>query len=151
MKDPTQTLTAAFITVMDPGSGGPLRSKMVATKVSAPTRLTWRMSNVFCRPEWSWTLKFIPTTIFMRSRTSSSVMQRHTVKPQYGKFKIFLLLRFYVKSILEKLEVLKLPFLPFLGSEFCQFGKLQPSKSAKIPENQNSEPLNVLKWLILHF
>ena len=42
-----------------------------------------------------------------------------------------------------KLEVLKLPFLPFLGSEFCQFAKLQPSKSAKIPENQNSEPLNV--------
>ena len=65
---------------MDPGSGGLLRSKMVATKVSAPTRLTWRMSNAFCRPEWSWTLKFIPTTIFMRSRTSSLVMQRHTVK-----------------------------------------------------------------------
>ena len=37
----------------------------------------------------------------------------------------------------------KLPFLPF--------GKLQPSKSAKIHENQNAEPVNELKWQILHF
>ena len=36
-------------------------------------------------------------------------------RAQCGKFKIFLSLRFYVKSILEKLEVLKLQFLPFLG------------------------------------
>ena len=45
---------------------------------------------------------------------------------------IFLSLIFYVKSILEDLEVLKLPFLPFLGSEFCPFGTFQPSKSAKM-------------------
>ena len=32
---------------------------------------------------------------------------------QYGNFGIFLLLRFYVKSTLENLEVLKLPLLPF--------------------------------------
>ena len=39
---------------------------------------------------------------------------------QCGNFKIFLSLRFYVKSILENLEVRKLPFLPFFGgSEFC--------------------------------
>ena len=31
------------------------------------------------------------------------------------------------------------------------FVKYQLSKSAKIHENQNSEPLNLLKWLILHF
>ena len=37
------------------------------------------------------------------------------------------------------------------GCEFCSFCKLQPSKRAKIHKNQNSEPLNVLKWLILHF
>ena len=42
------------------------------------------------------------------------------VKYQFGKnthcgnLRIFLSLRFYVKSILESLEVLKLPFLPFL-------------------------------------
>ena len=34
---------------------------------------------------------------------------------QCGNFKIFLSLRFYVKSILDYLEVLKLQFLPFLG------------------------------------
>jgi len=28
--------------------------------------------------------------------------------------------------------VLKLQFLQFWGSEFCEFGKFQPSKSAKI-------------------
>ena len=33
---------------------------------------------------------------------------------QCGNFMIFLSLRFYVKPILENLEVLKLPILPFL-------------------------------------
>ena len=37
------------------------------------------------------------------------------------------------------------------GSEFCSFGKFQPSKSAKIHKSKNSEPLDVVKWLILHF
>ena len=36
-------------------------------------------------------------------------------------------------------------------NKFYQFGKFQPSKSAKIHKRQNSEPLNVLKWQILHF
>ena len=35
----------------------------------------------------------------------------------YGIFRIFVSLRFYVKSILENLEVLKLPFCNFSGSE----------------------------------
>ena len=34
---------------------------------------------------------------------------------QYGNFKIFLSFRFYVKSILENLEILKMPFLSILG------------------------------------
>ena len=38
-------------------------------------------------------------------------------------------LSFYVKSILESLEGLK---LPFKGSEFCRFAEFQLSKSAKI-------------------
>ena len=42
-------------------------------------------------------------------------------------------------------------FAIFGGSEFCQFGRFQPSKSAKIHKHQNLEPLNVLKRLILHF
>ena len=37
------------------------------------------------------------------------------VMPQRGNFGIFLSLKFCVKSILEYLEVLKMPFLPFLG------------------------------------
>ena len=37
-------------------------------------------------------------------------------------------------------------FWYFKSFEFCSFGKLQPSKSAKIHKNQNSGPLNVLKW-----
>ena len=42
-------------------------------------------------------------------------------------------------------------FNHFGGCEFCSFGELQPSKSAKIHENQNLEPLNVLKRQFLHF
>jgi len=38
-----------------------------------------------------------------------------------------------------------------MGSEFGWFGKFQALKSAKMYKNQNSEPLNVLKWQILHF
>jgi len=68
-----------------------------------------------------------------------------------GNLKIFVSIRFYVKSILENLKVQKLPFLPFLGSEFCKFGYFQPSKGAKMHKKQNSEPVNVLKLLILYF
>ena len=42
-------------------------------------------------------------------------------------------------------------FAHFWYSEFYQFCKFQPSKSEKIHKNQNSETLNVVKWLILHF
>ena len=65
--------------------------------------------------------------------------------------KFFLSFRFYVKSILENLEGPKLTFCNFRGSGFCCFGKFKPSKSAKIHENQKSEPQNMLKWQILHF
>ena len=54
-----------------------------------------------------------------------------------GIFRIFLWLRFYVKSIVENLWVLWLNcyFCHFKGSEFCWFGKFQPSKSTKIHKN----------------
>jgi len=42
------------------------------------------------------------------------------------------------------------PFLKIKkGCEFWSFGTFQPSKNAIIHKNQNSEPLNVVKWLIL--
>ena len=51
-----------------------------------------------------------------------------------------------------ELRSCKTAILAILGAvNFWYFGKYLPSKSAKIHENQNSEPLNVLKWQILHF
>ena len=51
---------------------------------------------------------------------------------QCGNFRIFQSLRFYVKSMLENLEVLKTAvFAIFRGCGFCSFGKFQLSKSAK--------------------
>ena len=50
-----------------------------------------------------------------------AIMKTASMKPevsltaQCGNFRIFLSLRFYVKSILENLEFLKLPFLPLSG------------------------------------
>ena len=38
------------------------------------------------------------------------------ILPQSENFRIFLSIRFYVKSILKILEVLKLPFWPFFGA-----------------------------------
>ena len=58
----------------------------------------------------------------------------------------FLSLRFYVKSILENVEGLKLPFLPFLGAlKMVHLVNFSIQKVQKIMKNQNSEPLNVLK------
>ena len=37
------------------------------------------------------------------------------------------------------------------GSEFCSFGKFQPSKSTKNHKGQNSGALNLFKWQIFHF
>ena len=42
-------------------------------------------------------------------------------------------------------------FCDFRGSEFCWLGKFQSWKSAKIHENQNSEPPNVSKWQISNY
>ena len=53
-------------------------------------------------------------------------------------------LDFYVKSTLKDLDVLQLAFLPFWGAQVCQFGRFQPSKSAKRHKNQTSKPL--LMW-----
>ena len=63
------------------------------------------------------------------------------VEVSFHSVQIFQSLRFYVKSILGILEVLKLLFFTFFsGCEFGPFGKYQALKSAKIHENQKSEP-----------
>ena len=61
----------------------------------------------------------------MAIRIFSNFLIEHTVECE--KLRIFLLLRFYMKSILKNLEVLKLPYL-----QLCSFGNVQPSKSANI-------------------
>jgi len=71
---------------------------------------------------------------------------------QCGNFRIFVSPRFYVKSVLWILEVQKLLVsCYFRACEFCSFGNFQPTKSEKILENCSMKPLDVLKWLILHF
>ena len=50
---------------------------------------------------------------------------------QCGNIRIFLSFRFYVKSILVNIEVLNWHICHFWSCEFWQFGKIQPTKSAK--------------------
>ena len=55
--------------------------------------------------------------------------------------------RFSLTQILREINFgqSKAEFGHFIVSELCECGRFQPSKSAKIHENQNSEPLNVMK------
>ena len=53
---------------------------------------------------------------------------------------------------MEKLEVTKNAIFAICGAlKFYNFGKLQPSNSAKIHANQNLETLNVAPKLILTY
>ena len=64
---------------------------------------------------------------------------------QCGCFMSFLSFRFYVKSIMKNVEVLKLPFWPF--RPFLKFVNLVHFilQNVQKKKNQNSQPLNVLK------
>ena len=73
------------------------------------------------------------------------------IKTQCGSFRIFLSLRFYVKSILGILEVQKLPFLPFYGLWILLIWSISALKKCKNSKKQNSKLKNMLKWQILHF
>ena len=68
-------------------------------------------------------------------------MQNFIMIPQCGNFMIFLSLRFYVKSILEDLEVLKLPFLPFLKAKIHQT-KSKNIRAPKIAINGRSSKID---------
>ena len=70
------------------------------------------------------------TLMFYVRKTRSGVL----------KFINFPSLRFCVKSIMENLEVLK---MPFWGSEFVDLVNYSPQKVQKFIKNQTSESLNV--------
>ena len=71
--------------------------------------------------------------------------------PQCGNFRIFPLLITYFtwNQSWWFLRSKNCYFEAFRDSEYYQFGKFQPSKSAENHKNQHSEPLNVLKWRFL--
>ena len=80
----------------------------------------------------------VKTKIVLELLDSPKLISRKiwVTKTQCGKFRIFLSLRFYVKSIFENLEVLKLTFLPFLGAlnfvNLVHFSLQKVQKSMKI-------------------
>ena len=69
------------------------------------------------------------STIYLLPKSFSTLMRQFHIHSLEGSGLFWL--RFYVKSILKNLEVLKLSFLPFWDSEFRKFGKFQCSKTAK--------------------
>ena len=70
-----------------------------------------------------------------------------TINGQLGKCST--LWKFQDFSVAQILREIK--FVEFRSSKTAIFALFGALKDAKIHENQNSEPLNVLKWQILHF
>ena len=62
---------------------------------------------------------FIDTLYVFFSENNQRIFDILASTAQCGNFRIFLSLRFYVKSVLENGEVSKSPFGSFLGSEVC--------------------------------
>ena len=77
----------------------------------------------------------------------------HFLKAEIYQIVLFIAHKIAKMSVWEIGSSTTATFLPFQGLWICWLSNitLQPSKSAKIHKNQNSEPLNVLKWPILHF
>ena len=67
------------------------------------------------------------------------------------RFHDFSIIKIYMKSILENLEVITLPFLLSGILNFVNWVHFSPTKVPKNHKSQNSEPLNVLKRQISHF
>ena len=87
------------------------------------------------------TLQWVLTKVYIIERVDIA---------QCGILGFFLSPRFYVKSILENLKVLKCCFFAILGArKFGQFRKFQPPKSEKFYKIHNSVPPNWLKSKIL--
>ena len=71
---------------------------------------------------------------------------------QCGNFMIFPSLRFYVKSTLENVKGLKIPIFAILGAlNYINLVIFSLYELQNFIKNPHSEPLNVLKWQILHF
>ena len=70
---------------------------------------------------------------------------------QHGSFRIFLPLRFYVKSILGILKPQKLPFWPFEQLWILHFGNFWHFQGWNFSKNQNSKPSKLFKGLFLTF
>ena len=71
----------------------------------------------------------------IETRITIYVNERKKEFPSFwsGNYRIFLSLRFYVKSILNNLEVLKMPVLPYvhIRVSFCLLGKISVFKKGK--------------------
>ena len=78
----------------------------------------------------------------LKSDTDLGSLIRNT---QCGNFRIFLLLRFYVKSILIILKSQKLPFMPFEQPWILNFRNFWHFQVWIFSKNQNSKPSKLLK------
>ena len=69
-----------------------------------------------------------------------------TCSTQCGNFQDFRHLDFAQNQFRESRSSKIAIFSNLRGFKFCKFGKFQPTKNAKIHKNQNTKPLNVIKW-----
>ena len=84
--------------------------------------------------------------------SSNRPFQKSNVHFRIVDFRIFLpLTSFFMKTILEIVEVQKLPFFQFQRLWILVFGTFQHSKIATIHQNQTSVPLKISKYQFLHF
>ena len=67
---------------------------------------------------------------------------------QCGKFSTFLSLTFYVKSILENVNVQQMPYLQFQSLGIFDLGTFQPSENAKIHEKSEIRVSKCVKMAV---
>ena len=77
--------------------------------------------------------------------------RHNNTKAQCGNYKIFLLLRFYVKSKLANVESLNLHSHTFRGSEFLSLWVFALFEGWNLPNEQNAEPPKSEITTILEF
>ena len=70
------------------------------------------------------------------------------MRPKFQNFSATQILREINFEVLRSSKIAIFAISEALEFHFCKF---QPTKSEKMHRIKNSEPLNGLKWLILHF